>query len=278
MNNSISKLKDKSFQIRKTMLEMCIKAGTGHVTSSLSCIDLLVALYYGNILRFNPENPAWEDRDRFILSKGQASPALYTILADLGFFDCKYLDTFAQKDGKFGVHLQNDVHGVEITSGALGHGFGVAAGIAMAAKMDKSLYLSFVLLGDGECYEGSIWETAMFAGHNGLNNLVAIIDRNYMCVTDFTENLLKLEPLEDKWRSFGWEVRHIDGHSFENILDALRNVRSRRSSKPLMIIADTVKGEGIECMSNVPLWHGVAPKEKDVEICRIDLGRRYNYE
>lgn len=278
MDNLVSKLKKKSLHIRRAVLDMCINAGTGHVTSSLSSIDILVALYYGNVMQFDPKIPDWDNRDRFILSKGQASPALYVILADLGYFDQKELNNFAQKDGKFGVHLQHDVPGVEITSGSLGQGFGVAAGLALGAKMDRDLHLVFALLGDGECYEGSVWETAMFASHNKLNNLVAIIDRNYLCVTDFTENLVELEPMEDKWVSFGWDVLRIDGHSFESILKSLINVRSRRSSKPLMIIADTIKGEGIKCLSNIPLWHGIAPKGKEAKACKIDLERRYSNE
>lgn len=256
------------------MLEMCIKAGTGHVTSSLSCIDILVTLYYGNVLKFDPANPNWPERDIFIMSKGQASPALYSILADLGFFNKNLLNSFAQKDGRFGVHLQRDVPGVEITSGSLGHGLGIACGIAFALKMDRKLNLVFTLLGDGECYEGSIWEAAMFASHNRLNNLVVIIDRNYLCVTDFTENLISLEPLDEKWRSFGWEVKRIDGHSFEELLGAFRNIRSRRYAKPLAIIAETVKGAGIEYLSNAPLWHGVAPKGEEAERCIQELERK----
>lgn len=275
MEDLIAKLKKKSFQIRKEMLDMCIKAGTGHVTSSLSCIDIIVTLYYGGVMRFDTKNPKWEERDRFILSKGQASPALYTILSDLGYFDKKELEGFAQKGGKFGVHLQNDVPGVEITSGSLGHGFGVAAGIALAAKMNRELYFVFVLLGDGECYEGSVWETMMFASHNKLNNLVAIVDRNYMCATDFTENCLALEPLENKWSSFGWKVCRINGHSHESLLRALTTVRSRRSDKPLVFIADTVKGAGIDCISDSPLWHAIAPKGKFAQVCRRELERRY---
>lgn len=252
-------LTNKSFEIRKTMLEMCIAAGKGHVTSSLSCIDILVALYYGNILRVDPSNPEWEKRDRFILSKGQASPALYTILADMGFYDKEELKKFSKKDGKFAVHLQKDVPGVEITAGSLGQGYGVAAGIALAAKMNRELFHVFALLGDGECYEGSIWETAMFASHNKLNNLVTIIDRNFLCVTDFTENLLALEPLEKKWESFGFYVKRINGHSFEEILGAIDPSRSRVSERPMVIIADTVKGRGVESLCYDPMWHGCAP-------------------
>lgn len=277
MEDLIRRLKKKSFQIRNEMLDMCIKAGTGHVTSSLSCIDIIVTLYYGNILRYDPKNPNWKERDRFILSKGQASPALYTILADIGYFEKENLEIFAQKNGKFGVHLQHDVPGAEITSGSLGHGFGIAAGIALGAKIDRDLYLVFTLLGDGECYEGSIWETAMFAGYNRLNNLIAIIDRNYLCVTDFTENLIELEPMEDKWKSFGWETVRLDGHSFKDLLKVFSDVRSRKRAKPLVIIADTIKGRGIESLCFNPLWHGLAPKDDMVDVCKLELERYRRY-
>lgn len=278
MNQLFTKLKKKSFKIRKMVLEMCIKSGTGHLTSSLSCIEILAVLYYGKILKFNPKKPAWEGRDRFILSKGQASPALYVVLGDLGYFNKKELNKFAQKDGKFGVHLQNSVPGVELTVGSLGQGFGVGAGLALAAKMNRKTNLVFTLLGDGECYEGSIWETAMFAAHNNLNNLIAIIDRNYLCVTDFTEHLVKLEPMGDKWSSFGWEVIRIDGHSTEEVWGALDFAKSRKSDKPLVIIADTVKGRGIKCLTNNPLWHGMAPRGKDIQLCRRELERSYKNE
>ncbi|MEW5895575.1 MAG: transketolase [Candidatus Omnitrophota bacterium] len=271
----IEDLKNKAVEIRKRMLEMCIKAETGHVTSSLSCIDLLVVLYYSGHMHHDPRNPEWSERDRFILSKGQASPALYTILADCGYFSEKDLDSFAQPGGKFGVHLQDSVPGIEITSGSLGQGFGTAAGMALGAKMDRDLHLVFTLLGDGECYEGSIWETAMFAAHNRLNNLIAIVDRNYLCVTDFTENLIELEPMKSKWESFGWDVTWINGHSMEEFMTALNSVRSRRSSRPLAIIADTVKGEGVESLCYNPLWHGIAPKGAAAIRAMSEFERRF---
>ena len=274
MSKMMRELKKKTSSIRKNVLDMCIKAKTGHVTSSLSCVDILVALYYGNIMRHNPKDPDWEERDRFIVSKGQASPALYAVLADCGYFDFKELSKFAQEGGKFGVHLQNDVPGVEITVGSLGQGFGTAAGIALGAKMNRDLYFVFTLLGDGECYEGSIWETALFAAHNRLNNMVAIIDRNYLCVTDFTENLMALEPMEEKWESFGWDVSRIDGHSIEDIINTLRLVRSRKSTKPLLVIADTVKGEGADSLCYQPLWHGIAPKGKDAQKAMVELDEK----
>lgn len=250
---------------------MCVAAGTGHVSSSYSCLEVLVALYHGGVLRVDPKRPDWAGRDRFILSKGQASPALYVVLADMGFFHKSDLRTFAQRGGRFGVHLQNTVPGVEATTGSLGIGFGMAAGLALAAKLNRELHLTFVMLGDGECYEGSVWETAMLCSHHRLNNLVAFLDRNYLCATDFTENLLRLEPLAEKWRSFGWDVVCIDGHSHRQIAAALGNVRSRRSTHPLMIIADTVKGKGIDPICYDPLWHAVTPTGDQVGPARRAL-------
>lgn len=270
----IAELEEKAHYMRNQTLDMCVRAGTGHVTSSFSCTEILVALYYGGILRYDASNPKWDGRDRFILSKGHASVLLYPVLADLGFFPETELDKFCQADGMFGVHLQNDVPGVEITAGSLGHGLGIAAGMALAAKMDRESYMTFVLLGDGECYEGSVWESAMLAAHHELNNLVAIVDRNYLCTIDFTENALRLDPMDDKWRAFGWRVVTIDGHSFEDIFSALDGFRSHRSNKPLVIIANTVKGRGVSFMESQPLWHAIAPKGKEAERAKIELTRK----
>ncbi len=267
----IKSLEEKSYFLRQKTLETCLKAKTGHVTSSLSCVEILVSLYYGGFLEINPKDLEDDDRDRFILSKAQASPLLYTILADLGLYDLKELDKFAQKDGIFGVHLQHSVPGVESTAGALGHGLGLAAGIALRAKMDRKLFLTYTLLGDGELYEGSIWESLKFASHNNLNNLVGIIDRNYLCTTDFTENLVELEPLTDKIKAFGWNVIRVNGHCFKSLFEAFDNLRSRPSRKPTMIICDTVKGKGLKVMSYKPLCHGVPPKGEDIEIAKKEL-------
>jgi transketolase len=270
----MTNLEQKSNQIRRQILDMCVQAKTGHVTSSFSCTEILVALYHGGILRYDTKKPDWEIRDRFILSKGQASPLLYVVLADLGFFPKSALNKFCRSDAMFGVHLQNDVKGVEITAGSLGHGLGIAAGMALAAKMNRKEYLIFTLLGDGECYEGSIWESAMFASHHRLNNLVAIIDRNWLCVTDFTENLVHLNPMDKKWEAFGWQVITINGHSFEEIFSALNNVRSRKSDGPLMIIANTIKGKGVPFLENVPRWHGLAPDGELAEIAKAELAAK----
>lgn len=271
MNSKYKKYEKKANYLRKLVLDMCVKAGTGHVTSSFSCVEILVALYYGGILKYKVANPKWEERDRFILSKGQASPILYVILADLGFFPLSWCDKFCCSDGKFGVHLQNDVPGVEITTGSLGHGLGIGAGMAYIGKKEKKDWFVFVLLGDGELYEGSIWESALFVSHHKLNNLVAIVDRNWLCVTDFTENIVKLEPIEKKFESYGWETKRINGHNFNEIFNSLKNVKKRKSEKPLVVIANTIKGKGVSFMENKILWHGIAPKGKEAEIAKREL-------
>ena len=266
-------LKRKVHEIKTSTLNMCIKGGTGHVTSSFSCAELLTTLYFGGVLRHDINNPEWEGRDRFILSKGQASPILYATLAEAGYFPKDWLDTFCKDDAHFGVHLQCDIPGVELTTGSLGHGLGVGCGRALAAKMNRKDYFTFVILGDAECQEGSNWEAAMFAGHNKLNNLVAFVDRNWIGVIDFTERALSLEPFDDKWRAFGWDVKRINGNSVKEILDALGDFRSYRRKKPLLIIADTIKGKGVPFMEHVPLWHGFAPQREDAERAVFELSK-----
>jgi transketolase len=172
-----------------------------------------------------------------------------------------------------GVHLQRDVPGVEITSGSLGLGLGIAAGLALGAAMNGEGHRVLALLGDGECDEGSIWEAAMFAAHHRLGNLTAVIDRNGLCVTDFTEKIVALEPLEDKWRAFGWQVLRIDGHSLGALADALAVRGAPAASPPLMVIADTIKGAGIPCISNIPLWHGQVPSGELADQCRVELAQ-----
>lgn len=272
----IVELEKKANWMRRQTLEMCVCGGGGHLVSSFSCADILVALYYGGILRFDPANPDWDERDRFIISKGHGATILYPILADLGFFSSDELSKFCQDDSMLGVHPDNNIPGIEVITGSLGHGLSIATGLALAAKMDKKDYMTIALLGDGECYEGAVWEAAMFAGHHQLNNLAGMVDRNGLSVTDFTEKNLRLNPLEDKWRSFGWDTITINGHAFPEILAALENFRSRSSDKPLMIIANTIKGKGISFMENDPLWHTRIPTGEQIEMARKELERGKN--
>ncbi len=269
-----SELQAKARWVRQQILEMALKAKSGHVTSSFSCTEILVALYNGGILRVDPKNPEWPERDIFLMSKGQSGIGLYPILADMGFFPLKDLENFAGKGSHISVHIGQDIPGSEIVSGSLGHGLGIASGWALADRMDFNNRLIVTLLGDAECYEGSVWEAAMFAGHNRLNNLIAIIDRNQMGVLDFTECSLKLNPLDEKFRAFGWDVVTIDGHSFEAIFGAFKDVRARRRDKPLMIIANTIKGKGVSFMENARFWHYRVPEGEFIEAARKELARK----
>lgn len=260
-------LESKAKDIRRQAFEMVIKAKKGHLGGSLSCVEILVALYYGGILKFDPKDPRWPGRDIFIMSKGHANNSLYVVLADLGFFPVSELTNFSGEGSMLGQHCDMRVPGIEINSGSLGHGLGIASGMALGFKVDRRDNRVFVVLGDGECQEGSVWEAAMFTGHHQLHNLTAFIDRNRLSAEDYTENTARLEPLEDKWRSFGWAVRSVDGHSIKDILSAL----AASGNGPLMIIANTIKGKGITCLEDLPKSHHSLPKGEEIDNARGEL-------
>jgi len=246
------------------------KAGSGHPGGSLSAVEIVTALYF-RVMRLDPKNPHWPDRDRFILSKGHAAPLLYAALAEKGFFPKEWLLTLRQ----LGSPLQGHPHcrylpGVEVSTGSLGQGLAVGNGMALAARLDKRDYRIYVLLGDGELQEGMVWEAAMAASHYGLDNLTAIVDRNFLQIDGSTEQVMSLEPVEDKFRAFGWEARTIDGHDFPQILEALDWAR-RVKGKPAAIVAHTIKGKGVSFMENNPDWHGKAPKPEEVERALAEL-------
>lgn len=271
------KLEKKALWVRQKVLEMAAQAGSGHVTSAFSQTEMLVALYQGGILRCDPKRPRWGGRDRFILSKGQGGIGLYPVLADMGFFPLTELDRFAQEGNRLGVHAEWNIPGIETVSGSLGHGLPIATGMAQAAINDRKRHLVFCMLGDAELYEGSNWEAAIFAGHQAYSNLVCIVDRNGQGVLGFTDRVEKpsdgprLESLQDKFESFGFEVRTINGHCFPEIFSVFRNVRHRRTKKPLMVIARTHKGRGVSIMENRRLWHYRVPAGKELEIARREL-------
>lgn len=268
---NVSELENKAKWVRRQILEMVVVSGKGHIGGAFSCVDILVALYHGRILRFDPINPGWNKRDRFILSKGHSCVALYPILADLGFFSISELNNFCQQGSMLGGHPDKNISGIEANTGSLGHGLGIAAGLALSAKIDKKDFMTVVLLGDGECYEGSVWESAMFAAHHQLDNLVAIVDRNQQCVTDFTEDCNRLEPFESKWKSFGWDVISVDGHSFEELFGIFKDIRNRESPRPLVVIANTIKGKDVSFMEKKLEWHHSVPNGKNLEIARKEL-------
>jgi len=251
----VDELKAKAAALRRTILRMCAESG-GHLVSSFSCVEVLVALYYGGGLRLRPESSRWTELDKFILSKGHAETALFAVLADLHYFPREWLHSSYRRNGcMLGGHPDHRIPGVEVTSGSLGHGLGIAAGMALAARLDQRDQRIYTLLGDAECTEGSVWEAAMFAAHQRLDNLVAVIDRNGLGCLDFTDNYTGLEPLADKWRAFGWDVQCVDGHSFGELLEAARPPANSGSGLPRVIIARTVKGKGVSFLENDPSWH-----------------------
>lgn len=273
MKEKIERLEKKANWVRNEVLEMAVAAGAGHIAPAFSCTEILVSLYHGNILKVDPKNLKWEDRDRFILSKGHGCAALYAILADLGFFPASELRGYCQLGSRLGGHSESNVPGVEAFTGSLGHGLSIGAGMAMAAKIDNKKYISVVLMGDGESQEGSVWEAAMFASHHKLDNLIAIVDRNKVQAINRTEEAVGLEPFEEKWKAFGWETKVIDGHSVEEIFDAFDGTRLRNSGRPLAIIANTTKGKGVSFMENKAIWHFRIPVGDELEQARKELAR-----
>jgi len=233
---------------------MLVSAQQGHPGSVLSQIEILVSLFYGDIMRYEKNNPNSKTRDKIIISKGHSAMGLYPIFADLGYFDKNELNKFGTTKGFLRIFGNINIPGIDATSGSLGHGPGIGAGYALAAKHDNSNQRTFVIVSEGEMYEGSIWETALFASHNKLDNLVLILDRNNKIILGDTEDLVALEPIQNKWESFGFKAIRVNGHSFGELMNAFSNIGST-NGKPLIIIADTVKGKGISFMENEPSWH-----------------------
>ena len=251
--NEISNIKKLTKEVRKNILKMSLAAGasSSHFGGSLSTVELLATLY-NSVLKFDVSNPLWEDRDRFILSKGHACLGYYSVLCEKGYFTKEDLNLF-EKNGSFllGHPVINKNKGIEFSNGSLGMGLSLGIGVAIAAKKNKKNYRVFVLIGDGECNEGSVWEASMSAAHFKLNNLTAILDRNNLQQTGSNEEIMSTKELGDKWRSFNWDVKEIDGHNIEQILTAFNYV----SEKPKLILANTTKGKGFSFSENNNDWH-----------------------
>lgn len=246
-----------AWKIRRHGIEMTHLSGGSHIGAILSVADI-IAVLYADILKYDPQNPGWDERDRMILSKGHAGASLYAALAETGFFSVEELKTHYANGSRLSGHVSHHVPGVDLSTGSLGHGLSVAVGMAYAAKKDGKNYRTFVVLGDGECNEGSVWEAALFANHFRLNNLVAIVDHNHMQSMDFNENTLELEDFGAKWLSFGWNVIEINGNDHEELKRAFERAEKNRTEephKPTVIIADTIKGCGVSFMQNDILWH-----------------------
>ncbi len=264
-------LKKKALSVRRQVLEMIACAGKGHIGGSLSCVEIITTLYLAPILNHNPGNPSWQDRDRFILSKGHAAATLYAVLAECGYLEKEKLCSYQKEKCSLLGHPDRRTSGIEIDSGSLGHGLGIATGIALGAMKLNKDYFTFALLGDGECHEGTIWEAALFAAQHNLYNLIGIIDHNQLCVTDFLRDCISVDPLAAKWQAFGWEVQEVDGHSIPQLMNVCLDAKKKKNQKPLMIIAHTIKGKGVSFMENKIEWHHRVPKKEELEQARDEL-------
>lgn len=262
--SKLDSLKTKSLEIRREIVTMVHRAMSGHVGGSLGSADIVVALYY-HIMRHQPKQPDWADRDRFILSKGHCTPVIYAALADCGYFPKEDLKTFRL----LGSHLQGHPYqpktpGIDASTGTLGLGISTGVGMALGAKLKKQNHYYYILCGDGEIQEGQVWEAAMFANKYKLDNIIAFVDRNYLQTDGNSEDVMPLDPLMPKWESFGWRVYEIDGNDFIQIINTVE-IAKKEKGRPTMIIANTIKGKGVSFMENEASWHGTPPGKEDFE-------------
>ena len=256
----LTELERRANDMRADIVRMIAEAGSGHPGGSLSCADILAALYFGGVLEHDPENPEWEGRDRFILAKGHAAPALYAALAQAGYIPREELATLRKLGSRLQGHPDsNQVPGVEVSTGSLGQGLSIAAGAAAGLRLDGAPQTVFALLGDGECQEGQVWEAAMFAAHRKLDNLVAIVDRNGLQIDGRTCDVCDPGDLGAKFAAFGWDVDEVDGHDLDALVAVLGAAKAGRDGRPHAVIARTVKGKGVPFMENEAGWHGKAP-------------------
>ena len=259
-----------SKEVRRGIIEEVYRAESGHPGGSLSCADILTVLYF-NVLNIDPTNSKWEDRDRFVLSKGHCSPALYSILANRGYFDKELLKTFRNLESNLQGHPDmNKVPGVDMTTGSLGQGLSVANGMAIAGKLNNKQYRVYCLLGDGEIEEGQVWEAAMTANKYKLDNLCVIVDNNNLQIDGTIEEVMSSYPIDEKFKSFGFQIINIDGHNIQEIIDAF-DVAKNVKGKPTCIIAKTIKGKGVSFMENKAEWHGKAPTEEQYNLAMKEL-------
>jgi len=269
---SIDALKQMAATIRCDIIDMICTAGAGHPGGSLSATDIVTALYF-RLMNIDPANPRWAERDRFILSKGHACPVWYATLAERGFFDKAHLGTLRRLGSILQGHPDmNKVPGIDMTAGSLGQGLSVGVGMALAGRLLKKDYHVWIVIGDGESQEGSIWEAAMSASAWKLDNLTAIMDRNNLQNDWYVDELMPIEPVADKWRAFGWHVTEIDGHDMAAVVEALEGAKTRKGI-PTFVLAHTIKGKGVSYMENVCEWHGKAPGREQADQALAEIRR-----
>jgi len=262
VDNKIAEIEARAQTIRLDVIKMLTKAGSGHPGGSLSCADIVAALYF-RIMRHDPARPDWPDRDRFLMSKGHCAPTWYAALARAGYFPVDWLDGLRKLESPLQGHPDMlKTPGVEMSSGSLGQGLSIANGMALAARLDGRDYRVYVLLGDGELQEGQVWEAAMTAAHRNLDNICAVIDNNGLQIDGPVDEVKSVNPIGEKWASFGWNVIEINGHTMTEVVDAFEAARAAKG-RPTMIVAHTVKGKGVSFMENKVDFHGVAPSEKE---------------
>jgi transketolase len=275
IGRDLDALRKVATRMRRDILEMTYRAGSGHPGGSMSQVELLLALYQGGVMRFTPTDPAHPERDFFVLSKGHTCPGLYAILADAGFFPYEELWRLRRIDGLLQGHVDRKIPGCEMSSGSLGMGLGYGNGIAMSLKMRGLDNRVYVLLGDGECQEGSIWESAMSAAHRNLDNVVAILDANRIQIDGFCADVKAIEPLKEKWESFGWHVIDIDGHDLDACFKAFDEAKTI-TGKPTLILARTYKGKGVSFMEDKAEYHGRALKDDEMVQAMTELGATWS--
>lgn len=266
----VERLEEQAVQLRRDIVEMIHAAKAGHPGGSLSAVDMITALYF-HVMRIDPQNPRWEDRDRFVLSKGHACPALYAALARRGFFDPKHLTTLRQYHSILQGHPDmNKTPGIDISSGSLGNGLAIGVGMAMSGRLHHQDYMTYVMLGDGEVQEGMVWEAAMAAHHHDLGNLVAIVDCNGVQINGWVNEIMTVEPLAEKWRAFGWNVVEVNGHNMKDLLTVLHTAKTMRH--PTVILMRTVKGRGVSFMEDDCKWHGNSPSDEELVQAILEIG------
>jgi len=270
LSASVAEMKAMAKKLRRHIITMIGKAGSGHPGGSLSSVEILTALYF-KVMRHKPSDPQWADRDRFILSKGHAAPALYATLAECGYLPVAELDTLRQLDSRLQGHTDRTITpGVEMSAGALGQGLSFGLGVALAGRLNGQDYRVYVLLGDGECDEGQVWEAAMASNHFKIDNLVAIVDNNGQQIDGWNRDVMSLDPFPGKWQAFGWKVIDVDGHDLNQLIKAFAEAKKVKG-QPTVIVAHTIKGKGVSFMENNPDFHGKAPNAIEVEIALKEL-------
>ena len=268
----ISELKERARRIREDIVDVTGWAGGAHIGGALSMTDIVTILYY-KYLNIDPPKPDWDGRDRFVLSKGHGGVGHAVVLANKGYFDPELLKDFNHSGSPFGMHLDgNKVQGVDVSTGSLGHGLPMALGLALGARVLGKPWLTYCVVGDGECNEGAIWEAAMAASHYKVDNLICFVDRNRMMIDGPTEEVMGLEPFADKWTAFGWKVREIDGHDFGELADAIEFAQAY-SEGPVLILANTIKGKGVDFMEDDPAWHYGGLSMELIEKAKASLAR-----